>query len=162
MRVTKIELTVASFLANVDTQHASGCWIWRGYIAPNIGYGQCTVNGKTHWAHRISWELFRGRHPGKALVCHTCDRRDCVRPDHFFLGNKKSNAADMMKKGRGRYTKHIGVANGNTRVDEAAVGSIRAAAANGERQQDIAQRMGISQSTVSQIVRRFTWRHVIP
>lgn len=36
------------------------------------------------------------------VICHSCDVRTCVNPDHLFCGTTKENAQDMVRKGRCR------------------------------------------------------------
>ena len=99
------------------------------------GYGLFTWDGREGFAHRASWELAHGPIPDDATVRHRCDSRACVRPDHLFL-----KRAD--------------------RVTNDEVRSIRQRYAAGEKQQDIADSLGIKQWTVSVIVRRQRWAHV--
>ena len=80
------------------------CWYWRGWVGLN-GYGYITEGGrkgKQLLAHRVAWVLANGRGiPEEMCVCHRCDNRTCVKPDHLFLATDADNAIDMWAKGRG-------------------------------------------------------------
>ncbi len=80
---------------------AHGCWEWQGTITSTTGYGKFTVGFQDFGAHRFAWIITHGSIPSsKILVCHHCDNRRCVCPDHLFLGTTRDNALDMVRKGR--------------------------------------------------------------
>ena len=83
----------------------SGCWLWKRAIN-SAGYGLIGKEGKLYTAHRISWELHNGPIPEGIQVCHKCDVKYCVNPDHLFLGTQKDNMDDAVRKGRVNYSKN--------------------------------------------------------
>jgi len=64
------------------------CWIW---------HGERTF---ANAPYRIAYALMVGPVPAGMLICHHCDNRMCVRPDHLFLGTAQDNIRDMWAKGR--------------------------------------------------------------
>lgn len=75
------------------------CWIWTGGSRGN-GYGAFKLNGKVVDAHRVSYMIHKGDIPDHKLICHTCDNRSCVNPDHLFIGTHSDNMQDCKSKGR--------------------------------------------------------------
>lgn len=77
----------------------NSCWLWTGSLT-KYGYGKININKKYISTHRLSWELVNGKIPEGMHICHTCDVRSCVNPEHLFLGTPKDNAVDREQKGR--------------------------------------------------------------
>lgn len=146
------------------------CWLWQA-CRTNRGYGNFW-NGISYVpAHRFSYELVNGPIPDGLLVCHHCDVRNCVRPEHLFLGTYLDNSRDMYAKGRapvgathGRYTKPEktprGERNGTAKMVDADVNPICEAYAAGEKVTAIARRYGVSHAAICRLLDGQTWRHV--
>lgn len=77
----------------------TGCWIWLGAEKGN-GYGNVRCGGKNETAHRRSYREAFGDIPDGSDVCHKCDTRLCINPDHLFTGSRLENMADCFRKGR--------------------------------------------------------------
>jgi hypothetical protein len=89
----------AEILSKVKT--SEGCSIWDGCSNPG-GYGVVSINDRTYLVHRVVYALTKGslEFESGMDVCHTCDNRMCIKPDHLFLGTRKDNMQDALSKGR--------------------------------------------------------------
>lgn len=86
------------FWMYVTPSEPDQCWRWEGSVNAS-GYGQMTVKG-VHWpAHKASYLLNRGE-IGPLNVCHTCDIRSCVNPNHLYLATQSQNMKDAVSRGR--------------------------------------------------------------
>ena len=158
MFVDLSESDVERFWSKVDK--TGDCWTWTAGTFTN-GYGQfgiCRNSKVTNLrAHRVSAHIagmfIGGMRFDKRLVCHTCDNRKCVNPDHLFLGTNADNAADRDAKGRGR----SGESHHATTLTESQVLAIRK---DTRIHRIVAAEYGISVTSVSEIKLGKTWRHL--
>jgi len=149
--------SVSRFWSYVEK--TTSCWLWKGPL--NFGYGRFNpTHSKAIAAHRFSYQLHYGPIPPEGCVLHNCpdgDNRACVNPAHLWLGTKPENNTDRHNKGRDARGEH----DGNAKLTEEAVRQIRSRYHSGVlSQQEIANDVGISQTTVSDIVRSKTWKHI--
>lgn len=140
--------------------HLGACWAWVGSIGVTTGYGKVW---RSHprvemLAHRVAWEFFHGPIRCGLFVCHRCDNRRCVNPDHLFLGTQRDNMRDCAAKGR--YNANRGTSAYQARLTEADVAVIRRESAAGTSDKELAARFGVCRGNIYQIRMRRSWRHV--
>jgi hypothetical protein len=153
--------TEQRFWSRVDRSPGLGkgdCWLWTGARLSN-GYGVFGLNGKSAYkTHRFSYELAHGEIGDGLFVCHKCDVKHCVNPDHLFAGTPRENALDMCAKGRHAQVK--GEAHYSARLTEADIVAIRAMAESGMTHEAIAKLFPISRRHATDIINRGCWKHV--
>jgi hypothetical protein len=118
-----------------------------------VGFGKYARLGKFK-ASRIAWELTYGTIPEGLYVCHHCDNRICVRPDHLFLGTQAENIHDMQSKRRGNY----GERNGIAKLTEPDVIAIKFA--QGLTNAEMSRHYHVSQSVISEIRKGTAWKYL--
>lgn len=131
------------------------CLVWR--LAKNAhGYGKF-ANGKGGWvlAHRAAWQAANGEIPAGAEVCHKCDNRACVNPEHLFIGSHQDNMADMKQKGRAKGL--VGTDNHKCKITPAIAAEIICSAAP---KNELAKRFGITVCMIGRIQRRIAWKSI--
>lgn len=67
---------------------APGCWLWTGALqGPSRrgpgGYGVIGEGHRTLFAHRVSYEIYRGPIPQGLVIDHLCRLHCCVNPWHL-------------------------------------------------------------------------------
>jgi hypothetical protein len=135
---------------------ANNCWNVTSHSsggAPGKDYPQAFFDGKERHLHRVSYEHFIGPITKGMVIMHTCDNRKCINPNHLKAGTINDNNQDMTRKLRNKR----GSNHHWAKVNEGQVKEIRKLYKDGLFQREIAERFGIKQMAVSQIVRRKTW-----
>lgn len=146
------------FMAKVD-KSKTGCWLWTAG-KDNLGYGKFVPIGKRNGlAHRTSYRLFKGPISDGLLILHSCHNPSCVNPDHLRQGTDADNASDKSKAKRGNQP--FGKEHHNSKLTETQVLEIRDIGARGNLSYTkIALLYGVNAETISNIVRRKTWKCV--
>ncbi len=147
--------TIRRFWSKVDT--TGDCWIW--LASTSDGYGNFWMDNRKWKAHRFSYELEHGPIPEGLIICHRCDDRKCVRPEHLFLGTHKDNSQDREKKGRGGDFR--GENNWCSLLTEDEVREILYLYRQGDTSQtELGERFGVRQTAISAITRGINWSHI--
>jgi hypothetical protein len=134
------------------------CWPWQAASKSKGGYGNFKLASYTQIAaHRISYALHHGQSPGELHVLHKCDNPSCVNPLHLFLGTNADNVADKVAKGRALGRDMRGARNGNARLSDEQVTTIRQRIAKGENNTRIAADYGVTHQLISRIRRGRSW-----
>lgn len=149
----------------------TGCWEWTKGKNPS-GYGIFkNLDDRTQrpgnkmrslLAHRASYIMHKGEIPADKFVCHSCDNRACVNPDHLWLGSHKDNARDALGKGR-LYLKGLTYQLKKGGKSPAAkleryLDEIRNRIASGERIAEIAESYEVTPQAIYSIKHGKTWR----
>lgn len=147
------------------------CWLWKGSLT-GYGYGDfCLIprwkNTKMIRAHRYSYAIHYGEIPSGLCVCHKCDVRNCVRPDHLFLGTIQDNTADMIKKkrhhvGKKKYSEKFkrGESHYKALLNRGIVEEVVSLSHECRNKSEIARMLGIGRHLVGNILAGKSWRHV--
>ena len=81
---------------NINPQVNDKCWV-RG--KDSSVYTTIKYNNKKVHAHRVSYEIFKGRRILN-FGCHHCDIKACINPNHIFDGTQRQNMLDGRRKRR--------------------------------------------------------------
>lgn len=143
------------FMQHFAPGKSDECWDWQG---PRFvtGYGRINLRGEYLLAHRVSYQIHKGKIAKDLEICHKCDRPICVNPEHLFEGTHQQNMDDMWAKGRVR----VGEDRKDARLTNDIVKEIRRMASEGIIQAEIARKFNLDQGHIYQIIKRKIWKHI--
>lgn len=151
-------MSAAARFEKFFSKSTSGCWEWTGAVNEG-GYGRFYHRARNATASRVAYELYVGPIASGLFVCHRCDNRKCVRPEHLFLGTCADNNHDMAQKNRARGKTLYGEANPVAKLTTAAVIAIRELLPTVTRA-ELAARFGVCKTTISRAAHGSTWSHL--
>lgn len=165
------------FWSKVDIGGLDDCWPWKPPSHDRAGYGVFKFNGRQLRAHRVALALADGVAPAVFLTIHSCDNPPCCNPSHLSPATSKENTADMLTRGRARFTpcdsskfnigkwraSHLpfkGSSHPAAKLNEETVREIKLAIENGVSGVNCSIRFGCSVHTISNIKLGKQWTHV--
>lgn len=142
---------IATILGRYSVEPSSGCWIWSAY-KNRRGYGVVSHNGRLWKAHRFFYHYLVEPIDADGVICHRCDNPSCVNPAHLFMGSQRDNLLDCIAKGRARRRDQRGENNHCAKLTAEQVRHIRRHETGTQR--EIAARYGVTQTVISDVLRR--------
>lgn len=144
------------FFQNI-VKTADGCWEYQS--VDKNGYGRITISkGKTIKAHRFSFEIHNNCTASGNYICHKCDNKKCVNPEHLYAGTAKDNAKD--REERSIINRKMGQTHYKTKFTNEDIKQIRADLENGVMGKDLAKKYNVSKFCISAIKLRKTWKNI--
>ena len=147
----------AYFKETVLSHEGEQCLIWP-YSRTTQGYAVMVYDGRQQAVSRVVCQLVNGEPDHPSLqAAHSCGRghEGCVSRHHLSWKTPADNQADRIVHG----TVSTGEKNHQSKLTEADVLAIRSLA-GAITLREIAAQFQISQSQVSNIIRRINWAHV--
>lgn len=149
----RLQVLIARFWSKVNKAGDDECWPWTG--KPHwTGYGRINISGlgrpeKLWQAQRFSFFIATGEIDDRLEVCHSCDRKICVNPNHLFAGTHDDNLKDAASKNLMAYgDNHWGAVLSWNQVVEIRMRY----ASGGVTQRELGAMYGVSKGYVSTIV----------
>lgn len=151
-RIPSAEEMVARLNAGSIRNATTGCLEYQGRLN-TYGYSVVTWKRRPMAGHRIVYEFHHGQIAAGKIVCHRCDNRRCINPEHLFLGTPADNAADRDNKGR----QARGDTSGRARLSATDILEIRQ---SNQPDAALAGRYGVGSQHIYKIKSRRVWKHI--
>ena len=140
--------TLLSLLNN--TYPDKYCLRWKK-VKDKDGYGVTSIKGVKIPAHRAVMSFLQKF--STEYVLHKCHNRDCINPDHLYIGTQKQNIQDQINEG----TFVFGEKNGMAKLDSASVEQIKSSPLP---LKELAKYYEVSYYTIWDIKRKRSWKHL--
>ncbi len=143
------------------TIQVGDCWLWTKN--KSHGYGYVKLGKKCVLLHRHVYTLAYGDIPKGYIICHKCNNRSCVNPEHLYAGTYKDNYDDMVRAGNAhdisniRPTPRRGKLASMAILDETQVLEIFRRIQKGESFRSLAIEFGVGKTTISNIGSGRNW-----
>lgn len=101
------------------------------------------------------------------FICHKCDRPQCFKIDHLFVGTQRDNMQDALSKGRMIFPYRVdgwvpprGEKNGQAKLKECEVREIQKTYHSVTRKLDLVHKYNVSYRTLKRIALGQRWGHI--
>jgi hypothetical protein len=133
-----------NFMSKIVVCKRTGCWRWTG-ARTSLGYGAFCVGRKQWGAHRYSARFLNGSDLRGKQVNHLCAKKDCVNPEHVYVGTHRQNMDD----GKARREFSYGLDNPKARHSHEVVRWAIDQCRSGRTQRGVAAELGVSRGSIA-------------
>lgn len=133
----------------------NGCWISTSHSLDSKGYVQIRQGNKLTRGHRRIYEALVNAIPKGLNVCHSCDNRACINPEHLWLGTTADNVQDKVNKDRQCKAENHGRVKLTTKQAKA-IKRLKGIIL----QKELAKRFNVTKHTIANIQRERNWKFI--
>jgi transposase len=146
---------------HVIKREGDKCWGWKG-CTNEFGYGLMRHERKCMRAHRVSWEIHKGKIPNKLHVLHYCNNPICSNPNHLFVGTDQDNVDYCKASGRkwSNPNPNKGEKHHNSKITDEKAKKVKLFLKQGNSPRDVATMLNVKIHTVYSIKYNVSWKHV--